>query len=98
MIRRQFIRLVTFAGASGLTVIEAAARSGETRTVIYRVKGFSCATCAVGLDTMLGQHKGIVRSKSTYPQGIVTIDFDPSLISEKSIKSCISDMGFTVEG
>jgi copper chaperone CopZ len=97
MIRRQFIQLATLAGVSGLTAI-GAVKAGGTRTVTYRVKGFSCITCAVGLDTMLSRHKGIVRSKSTYPDGIVTIDFHPSLIDENSIKGLISEMGFTVEG
>jgi len=97
MIRRQFIQLATFAGVGGLTAI-GIAKAGETRTVTYHVIGFSCITCAVGLDTMLGRHKGIVRSKSTYPEGMVTIDFHPGLISESSIKALISEMGFTVEG
>ncbi|MGA7316495.1 MAG: hypothetical protein WBX22_21275 [Silvibacterium sp.] len=97
MIRRQFIQLVTLAGAGGLATM-GAIEAGETRTVTYHVKGFSCITCAVGLDTMLGRHEGIVRSHSTYPEGIVTIDFHPSLITESSIKGFISEMGFTVEG
>lgn len=97
MIRRQFLQLATFAGVSGLTAV-GAVKAGETQTVTYRVKGFSCITCAVGLDTMLSRHKGIVRSNSTYPEGIVTIDFQPSLINESSIKGLISEMGFTVEG
>jgi hypothetical protein len=97
MIRRHFIQLATLAGVSGLTAI-GAVKAGETRTVTYHVKGFSCITCAVGLDTMLARHKGIVRSKSTYPEGIVAIDFHPSMITESSIKGFISEMGFTVEG
>lgn len=97
MIRRQFIQLATFAGVSGLTAI-GAVKAGEAQTVTYRVKGFSCITCAVGLDTMLSRHKGIVRSQSTYPEGIVTIDFRPSLITKTAIKGFISEMGFTVEG
>lgn len=97
MIRRQFIQLAALAGVSGLAAL-GATEAGETRTLTYRVKGFSCITCAVGLDTMLAQHKGIVRSKSTYPEGIVIVDFHPSLITEGVIKSFISDMGFTVEG
>ena len=97
MIRRQFIQLATLASVSGLTAMSAA-EAGETRTVIYHVKGFSCITCAVGLDTLLSRQKGIVRSHSTYPEGVVSIDFQPSVITENSIKSSISEMGFTVEG
>lgn len=67
MVRRQFIQLATLAGVSGLATIGAVTAT-ETRTVTYRVKGFSCITCAVGLDTMLSRHKGIVRSESTYPE------------------------------
>ena len=65
MIRRQFIQLATLASVIGLTAIGAVA--AETRAITYHVKGFSCITCAVGLDTMLARHKGIVRSKSSYP-------------------------------
>lgn len=96
MIRRQFIQLATCAGVAGLTALGAEAK--ETRTVTFHVKGFSCITCAVGLDTMLSRHKGIVRSDSTYPDGIVTIDFHPRLITESAIKGLISEMGFTVAG
>ena len=97
MIRRQFIQLATLASVSGLTAI-GLAEGGETRKVIYHVKGFSCITCAVGLDALLSRQKGIVRCHSTYPEGVVTIDFQPSVITENSIKSSISEMGFTVEG
>jgi copper chaperone CopZ len=97
MIRRQFIQLATLAAVSGLTAI-GAVKGGEIKSVTYQVKGFSCITCAVGLDTMLARHKGIVRSKSTYPEGVVIIDFHPSLITESAIKGFISEMGFTVKG
>jgi hypothetical protein len=47
---------------------------------------------------MLGQQKGINSSQSTYPEGIVTVGFDPEQTSEKAIVAFISDLGFTVEG
>jgi Cu+-exporting ATPase len=65
--------------------------------VIYLVKGFSCITCATGLDTMLGQQKGITSSKSTYPEGQVTVGFDPHQITEQAIVGFITDLGFTVQ-
>jgi copper chaperone CopZ len=95
MIRRQFIRMATLAGASGLTAM-ASAKNGDTRTVSYHIKGFSCVTCAVGLDTILGQHEGVIRSKSTYPEGVATITFDPGRTTETAIKNVIAEMGFTV--
>ena len=66
---------MTFAGAGSLAP---AAKAAQTKTVTYKIKGFSCITCAVGLDVMLRRNKGVLRSNSTYPEAITTIDFDPN--------------------
>ncbi|HTZ56731.1 MAG TPA: heavy-metal-associated domain-containing protein [Acidobacteriaceae bacterium] len=95
MFRRQFLQLLTVAGVSSLTPLEAMKAS---QSVTYVVKGFSCITCATGLDTMLSRQKGVISSKSTYPEGKVTVSFDPGQISEHSIVQFITDLGFKVEG
>jgi Cu+-exporting ATPase len=97
MFRRRFLQLVTVATAGGLAPLDNMAKEAGT-IVTYRVKGFSCITCATGLDTMLSQQKGITSSKSTYPEGTVTVGFDPGQTTEKAIVAFISDLGFTVEG
>jgi copper chaperone CopZ len=94
MFRRRFLQLMTFAGAGSLAP---AAKAAQTKTVTYKIKGFSCVTCAVGLDVMLRRNKGVLRSKSTYPEAITTIDFDPNQITTTTIKSLIAEMGFTAE-
>jgi copper chaperone CopZ len=96
MIRRQFVQLVAALGTTGVAAIAAADTTG-TKMVTYVAKGFSCVTCAVGLDTMLQKQKGVSWSKSTYPDGIVKIKFDPREIKEESLKAFISEMGFRVE-
>jgi copper chaperone CopZ len=97
MFRRRFLQLMTLATAPNLAPMAAMA-VGARKVVTYRVKGFSCITCATGLDTMLGQQKGIVSSKSTYPDGKGTVGFDPEQTTEKAIVAFIADLGFTVEG
>ena len=81
------------AGVGGLAPLEGMAAEA-TKTVTYFVQGFSCITCATGLDTMLGQEKGIISSKSTYPEGKVTVSFDPKQTSEKAIIDFIASLGF----
>jgi Cu+-exporting ATPase len=94
MIRRRFLQLLTVAGAGGLRGF-----AGErAKRAAYQVKGFSCATCATGLDAMLGKESGIVSSKSTYPEGVVTVNYLPEKTSEEWIAAFITDLGFTVEG
>jgi copper chaperone CopZ len=96
MFRRRFLQLVTMASVGTLAPVEGKS-AGASKIATYRVKGFSCITCATGLDTMLGQQNGIASSKSTYPEGKVTVGFDPHQISEQAIVAFITDLGFTVQ-
>jgi copper chaperone CopZ len=97
MFRRRFLQLATMASVGSLAPLEGMA-AGTGKTVIYMVKGFSCITCATGLDTMLSQQKGITSSKSTYPEGKVTVGFDPKKTNEQAIVSFIASLGFQVQG
>jgi copper chaperone CopZ len=97
MFRRRFLQMMTIASVGTLAPLEAMS-VGPSRTVTYLVKGFSCITCATGLDTLLGQQKGVTSSKSTYPEGKVTVGYDPGRITEPAIVAFITDLGFTVEG
>ena len=96
MFRRQFVQLITFAGAGSLAAL-AGGETAETQTLPYRVKGFSCVPCAVGLDAMLQKQTGVKWSQSTYPQGVVTIKFDPKRITDAELRTFIGSMGFAVD-
>ncbi len=91
MFRRNFIQLVTLAGAgSGLR----RHGGGASKTVTYRIQGFSCVTCAVGLDVMLDRQKGVVQAKSSYNDATTTIVFHPELVTESALQAFIAEMGF----
>jgi copper chaperone CopZ len=96
MFRRRFLQLVTMASVGGLAPLEAVS-AAATQTAMYQVKGFTCIACATGLDTLLSQQKGIASSKSTYPEGEVTVAFDPRQMTEQAIVTFITDLGFTVQ-
>jgi len=94
MERRNFICGVGAIGTAGITAADAAAR--ETTSVTWKVKGFTCVTCAVGLEVMLRQQKGVPRAKASYPQNSVAIGFDGKLTTEKVLKEFIAGCGFSV--
>jgi copper chaperone CopZ len=96
MFRRDFIQRLTVGGIGGAAVT-GAIRANDLKTATYRVKGFTCVTCAVGLETMLQREKGITSIKASYPKATVIIRFDPELIAENSLKEFIAEMGFRVE-
>jgi copper chaperone len=95
MFRRQFMQIVALTSVGALNPVESIAAGART-TAIFQVKGFTCVTCAVGLDTLLGKEKGIVSSRSTYPEGKVTVIFDPKECAEETIRKFIEEMGFSV--
>lgn len=96
MLRRKFFQVMTIATTGALTPLEAISATPK-KVVTYHVRGFSCITCATGLDTMLCQQKGITSSSSTYPEGVATIGFDPDQITETQIKDFIASLGFSVD-
>ena len=90
MIRREFIQGI----ACGLGAAAAANAAMQTKSVTYTIEGFTCVTCAVGLDTLLKDQKGIVQSKSSYPGRTAVIEYRPDLINEEQIKAFIQELGF----
>ena len=87
MFRRNFIQGIT----CGL------AAAGASTTVTFHIEGFTCVTCAVGLDAMLRDQKGIIRSKSSYPDRTALIEYNPDLVNETQIKAFIDQLGFTAQ-
>jgi Cu+-exporting ATPase len=97
MLRRRFIQLMTVASAGGSLGALSTLEAGDTETITYRVKGFTCVTCAVGLETLLRKEKGVVWVRASYPEASVIIRYQPTNISEDQVKKLIADLGFTPE-
>ena len=97
MNRRNFIRNVAAVGG-GLSLQGSAAHGGlrETSTVTYRVNGFTCVTCAVGLETMLRTQPGVVRVSASYPDKRCEIGFDGAVTSDAALRQFIASCGFSV--
>ena len=91
IVRRRFIQSI----ACGLGAVEAAQAAAHSKTVKYRIEGFTCVTCAVGLDTLLRDKKGILSSKSSYPERTSVIQYNPDLVNENQIKGYVQELGFT---
>jgi copper chaperone CopZ len=94
MFRRHFMQRITSAGAGALAGAQTVLAT-ERKTVTYQIRGFSCITCAVGLETMLRRRKGILQVDASYPKASVSIEFDPKLVTERLLQQYIAEMGFT---
>jgi copper chaperone CopZ len=101
MNRRKFLHSVVAGGAAGIGLTKAGLslaeqKAKESRIITYEVRGFTCVTCATGLEVTLLREKGVTRASATYPEGRVVIGFDESLVAENAIRTIITDCGFTV--
>jgi copper chaperone CopZ len=98
MHRRSFMQTLAGGGA-GVALLKLGTREKgitENARVSWTVKGFTCVTCAVGLQTILEKHEGIARVKAEYPSGKVEIGFDSHVIEAREIKRLIEKTGFKV--
>lgn len=93
MIRRKFLSLATLAGIGGFTAIEGMDLA-ERRSVAFRVTGFTCITCAVGLQTLLEKERGVIRANVSYPESSAVITYHPALTSETKLADFIATTGF----
>ena len=107
MDRRRFLcRLTSAAAASTAVGVElgCGARTAATpedrvrgtRRVTYQVQGFTCITCAVGLEVMLRGLRGVAEAAASYGENSVAITFDDKVTSEDALKQFISVCGFSV--
>ena len=97
MERRRFIQKIAVVGTVGAATASGAETPGKA-TVKYKVEGFSCKTCAVGLQVLLRELDGVFTARATYPEGDLTVSFDPGVIGEGAIKAFVAKSGFKVAG
>lgn len=63
-----------------------------------KIKGMHCQSgCANGIDSMLKEQKGSIKSETSFDKSSSIIEYDPKQISEEKILSLIKDRGFEVE-
>ncbi|AFL85369.1 cation transport ATPase [Belliella baltica DSM 15883] len=67
----------------------------KTQVLQLTVEGMSCQEgCANGIDNLLKQQDGIIKSKTIFDTSSSEIHYDKSKISEKQIIALIEKRGF----
>jgi Cu+-exporting ATPase len=93
MFRRHFIQ----GAAAGSAALGAARAEGAESSVTFDVKGFTCVTCAVGLQVVLGEQPGVVRVRANYKANTVAVGFDAAATSAERLREFINrTTGFQV--
>jgi copper chaperone CopZ len=90
MIRREFIQGI----AGGLGAAAAATSAVKTKTVTYRIEGFTCVTCARGTRRAAERSEGHRAVQVQLSDRTAVIEYRPDLIDEQQIEAFIQELGF----
>ncbi|NLV16556.1 MAG: copper-translocating P-type ATPase [Syntrophomonadaceae bacterium] len=60
----------------------------------FNISGMTCANCALTIEKGIGRMKGINSANVNLASEKLTLDFDPSAVTEKEILAKIADLGY----
>jgi copper chaperone CopZ len=92
MERRSFLGLATLTSLAAAPLVRL--RTKAEQTARFRVLGFTCPTCAIGLETLLKRQPAVLRALASSPEGYSTVTYDPARTSVAAIQGRIEQMGF----
>jgi len=58
------------------------------------VKGIWCVQCPERIITGLLQMRGVIDADVAYFQSLVTVKYDPAIVSEDALRAALADMGY----
>ena len=76
----------------------ASEKTATMKTIKVDVGGMSCQEgCANGLDATFKEIPGVIKTKTSFENGVSEIIFDHSKITEKELLAIIEKKGFTAK-
>ena len=64
--------------------------------VQIKVEGMTCGGCVNSVQNALRQNPGVLQATADLESGLVTVDFDPSMIEHSALEDAITDAGFDI--
>lgn len=74
------------------------AASAATRTVVIKVKGMTCGSCAIAIEQTLKATEGVEGAEVSYESGEARVKYDGRKVSLAKLREIINDMGYEVGG
>ncbi len=66
-------------------------------TIILKLSGLHCSSCAVNIDLTLEDLQGVKNSSTNYAKSETKITFDSKITNLDSIKTTIHNLGYQVD-
>ncbi|XAR60391.1 Cu(2+)-exporting ATPase [Bertholletia excelsa] len=69
----------------------------KVRTVIFKIRGMECASCATSIESVLKKHNGVENVIVSSIKGQAVVRYMSDLLPAKTIKEAVEDAGFEVD-
>jgi Cu2+-exporting ATPase len=69
---------------------------GNTVKESYPVGGLSCASCAMSVENILKEQKGVVSASVNYANLLAYIEYDVTTVSPNELKSAVQAVGYDI--
>lgn len=68
----------------------------DVETVVFSVRGMTCAGCEAHVQTEIDRLKGIVSRRVSYEEGNTIVEFDNTLTNVEEVKAAMERTGYIV--
>jgi len=73
----------------------AASAPASTEAITLSVKGMTCFTCELSVQSAVKKLDGVTEAKASGPQGTATIRYDPARVTPQQLVEAIKSTGYT---
>ena len=67
---------------------------GKTVRKEFPVTGLSCASCAISVESMLKEQKGVTNASVNYANSSAQVEFEPAIVQSEDLKAIIQSIGY----
>ena len=61
---------------------------------IIKIQGMICRACTDAVAQTITQTRGVVDADVAYVQSLVTVKYDPALVSEETLREVLEELGY----
>lgn len=67
-----------------------------SETIILKIKGMHCISCAINIDGELEDLNGVARAVTSYAKSQTVVEYDSEKINISKIKRVVEELGYEI--
>ncbi len=71
-------------------------KKNQGKTIIFKIKGMHCVSCAMNIDGELEDLNGVIEAKTNYAKAQTVINYDSQKIKPSKLKKVIESLSYEV--